>query len=189
MYLQKRQQIIDELRLVYNIIMEYQKLINLLDIVSNQRSSFKAKYWVEINDESKGKYDANSDIKFKTIMLKSSLCDYRDAYILVKRTITVPNTTPADANANNVCKRLIFKNCAPFTNFISERNNTQVDNAKDIDVVIPVYNLIEYGDNHSKSSGSLWQYCKDIPAVDNNCERLLNLIRPMLLIRLILRTK
>ena len=62
----------------------------------------------------------------------------------------------------------MFKNCAPFTNFISEINNTQVDNAKDIDIVMPVYDLIEYSDNYSKTSGSLWQYLEDIPAVDNN---------------------
>ena len=63
---------------------------------------------------------------------------------------------------------MIFKNCAPFTNCVSEINNTQVDNAKDIDIVIPMYNLIEYNDNYLKTSGSLWQYCLDIPAVNNN---------------------
>ena len=101
-------------------------------------------------------------------MLKSSLCDYSDAYILVKRNITVNNTAAADVDANNTNKKVIFKNCAPFTNCISEINNTQVDNAKDLDIVMPVYNLIEYSDNHSKTSGRLWQYCKDIPVVDNN---------------------
>ena len=101
-------------------------------------------------------------------MLKSSLCDYSDAYILVKGTVTVNNTAAADADATNTNKRVIFKNCALFTNCISEINNTQVGNAKDLDIVIPMYNLIEYSDNYSKTSGSLWQYCKDIPAVDNN---------------------
>ena len=62
----------------------------------------------------------------------------------------------------------IFKNCAPFTDCISEINNTQVDNAKYIDIVVPMYNLIEYSDNYSKTSGSLWQYCKEIPAVNND---------------------
>ena len=90
---------------------------------------------VEINDELRGTYNANSDIKFKTTMLKSSLCDYSDTYILVKGTITVPSTTAADANANNVGKKVISNNCTPFTNSISEINNTQVDNAKGIDVV------------------------------------------------------
>ena len=65
-------------------------------------------------------------------------------------------------------KKVIFKNCAPFTDCISKINNTQVDNAKDIDIVMPMYNLIEYSDNYSKTSGSLWQYCKEIPAVNND---------------------
>ena len=82
-------------------------------------------------------------------MLKSSLCDYRDAYILVKGTISVNNTASQGvaANNNNNNKKVIFKNCAPFTNCISEINNTQIDNAKDIDIVMPMYNLIEYSDN------------------------------------------
>ena len=100
-------------------------------------------------------------------MLKSSLCDCSDAYILVKGTITVNNTAAADAGANNTNKKVIFKNCAPFTICISEINITQVDNVKDIDIVMPMYNLIECSDNYSKTSG-LWQYCKDIPAVNNN---------------------
>ena len=100
-------------------------------------------------------------------MLKASLCDYSDAYILVKGTISV-NDTAAAAVANNDNKKVIFKNCAPFTKCISEINNTQVDNAKDIDIVMPMYNLIEYSDNYAKTSGILWQYCKDIPAINNN---------------------
>ena len=101
-------------------------------------------------------------------MLKSSLCDYSDAYILVKGTISVTNTAAAGANVNNTNKKVIFKNCAPFTNCISAINNTQIDNAKDIDIVMPMYTLIEYSDNYEKTTGSLWQYCKDIPARDNN---------------------
>ena len=125
---------------------------------------------VEINDESRGAYNVNSQIKFKTTMLKSSLCDYSDAYILVKGTISVNNTAAAGAAVNNDDRKVIFKNCAPFTNCISEINNTQVDNDKDIDIVMPMYNLIEYSDNYAKTSGSLWQYCKDIPARDANNE-------------------
>ena len=101
-------------------------------------------------------------------MVKSSLCDYNDAYILVKGEITVDDTWATGAAANNTNKKVIFKECAPFTNCISEINNTQTDNAKDIDIVMPMYNLIEYSNNYSKASGSLWQYCKDIPAVNNN---------------------
>ena len=148
--------------------MEYQKIANLIDDASNQLSKFRTKNWVEINDELRGTYSANSQIKFKTIMVKSSLCDYSCAYILAKGTITVNNTTVADVNANNTDKKVIFKNCAPFTNCKSEINNTQVDSAKDIDIVMHMYNLIECSDNYSKTSGSLWQCCLDIPAVDNN---------------------
>ena len=64
-------------------------------------------------------------------------------------------------------KKVIFKNCVPFTNCISKINNTQIDNAEYIDIIKPMYNLIECSDNYSKTSGNLWQYCKDIPAVNN----------------------
>ena len=136
--------------------MEYQKIANLIDDTSNQSSKFRTKNWVEINDELRGTYSVNSQIKFKTTMLKSSLCDYSDAYILVKGTVSVNNTAAADAAVNNDDKKVIFKNCAPFTNCISEINSTQVYNAKDIDIVMPMYNLIEYSDNYAKTSGSLW---------------------------------
>ena len=128
--------------------MEYQKIANLIDDASNQPSKFRTRNLVEINDESRGAYNVNSQIKFKTTMLKSSLCDYSDAY--------------------NTNKKVIFKNCAPFTNCISEINNTQIDNPKDIEIVMPMYNLIEYSDNYAKTKGSLWQYSKDIPARNVN---------------------
>ena len=150
--------------------MEYQKIANLIDDTSNQPSKLRTRNWVEINDEPRGAYNINSQIKFKTTMLKSSFCDYSDAYILVKGTISVNNTAAAGAAVNNDNRKVIFKNCAPFTNCISEINNTQVDNAKDIDIVMPMHNVIEYSDNYAKTSGSLWQYCKDIPARDVNNE-------------------
>ena len=81
--------------------MEYQKIANLIDDASNQPSNFRTKNWVEINGESRGTYNVNSLIKFKATMLKSSLCDYSDAYVLAKGTITVNNTAAADADANN----------------------------------------------------------------------------------------
>ena len=89
-------------------------------------------------------------------MLRSTLCDYSDANILVQGNISVNNTAAADADANNTNKKVIFKNCAPFTNCISKINNTQIDNAEYIDIVMPMYNLIEYSDNYSKLSGSLY---------------------------------
>ena len=144
----------------------------MIDEASNQPSKFRTRNWVEINDESRGTYNINSQIKFKTTMLKSSLYDYSDAYILVKGKITITGAgAGADAPARQADERdkgVAFKNCAPFTNYISEINNTQVDNAKDIDIVMPMYNLIEYSDNYAKTSGSLWQYFRDEP--DDNLE-------------------
>ena len=137
--------------------MEYQKIANLLDSASNKPSKFRTKNWVEINDEARGTYSHNKQIKFKTSMLRSSLCDYSDAYILVKGNITVNNTAADGAAANNTNKKVIFKNCAPFTGCISKINSTQVDNAEDVDIVMSMYNLIEYSDNYSKKSGGLWQ--------------------------------
>ena len=148
--------------------MEYQKIANLLDSASNKPSKFRTRNCVEENYDVGGPYLPNKQIRFKIAMLRSSLCDYSDAYIPVKGNITVNNTATAGADANNTNKKVIFKNCAPFTNCISKINNTQIDNAEYIDIVMPMYNLIEYSDNYSKTSGSLWQYCKDIPAVNNN---------------------
>ena len=104
-------------------------------------------------------------------MSKSSLCAYSDAYILVRGTITIHGRRGDDVarRADERGKGVAFKNCAPFINCISEINNTQVDNAKDIDIVIPMYNLIEYSDNYAKTSGSLWQYFRNEPD-DNNIE-------------------
>ena len=93
-------------------------------------------------------------------MLKSSLCSYSNAYILRKGNLTVVNTGAAGAAANNTNKKLIIKNCVPFTNCISEINNTQIGNAKDTNIAMPMYNLIEYSNNFSKTSGSLWQHLK-----------------------------
>ena len=134
--------------------MEYQKIVNLLNDESNKPSKFRIRNWIEINDESRGTYLVNKQIKFKTPMLRSSLCDYADAYILVKGNITVNNNTEGVA-ANNAAQKVIFKNCALFTNCISKINKTQRDNTEYIDIVMPMYNLIEYSDNYSKTSGSL----------------------------------
>ena len=90
---------------------------------------------------------------------KVNLCDYSDAYIHVKGTIEVWNTRTAAA-LNNRNKKATFKNCASFVNFISEINNTQVDDAHGIDVVMSMYNLIEFSDTYSRTSGSLWIFYK-----------------------------
>ena len=143
---------------------EYQKIANLLDNASNEPSKFRTRYWVEINDESRAAYK-DDDIKFKTAMLRSNLCDYADAYILVKGRITITGAGEDGAvrRADERDKGVIFKNCVPFTKCISRINNTDADTTRDIDIVMPMYNLIEYSDNYSKTSESLWQYCKDDP--------------------------
>ena len=119
--------------------MECQKIINLLDNTANQQTKFRTKNWVEINDDVYGTYNNNqiklNQFKFKTSMLKSSLCNYSGS-----GTITVPNIGTA-ANSNNR-KNIIIKNCAPFTDCIIEMNNTQKDNTKDTDIVLPMYNFI-----------------------------------------------
>ena len=136
--------------------MEYQKIANLVDTESNQPSKFRLRNWIEINDELRGTY-TNNDIKFKTTMLRSNLCDYADAYILVKVTITITGAGNDDVTkqADERGKSVTFKNCAPFTKCKRRINNTDIDNAQDIDIVIPIYNMIEYSDNYSKTSGSL----------------------------------
>ena len=150
------------------MIMEYQKIANLLNDESNKPSRCRTRNWVETNDKARCTYSPNKQTKFKTFMLRSSLCDYGDAYILVKGNITVNNTAVDGTAANNTNKKVIFKNCAPFTSCINKINNTQIDNAEYIDIVMPMYNLIEYSDNYSKTSGSLWQYFKEIPAINND---------------------
>ena len=138
--------------------MEYQKIINLLDNTTNQPSKFGTRNWVEINDESRGKYDI-SNTEFKTSMIKSDLYDYSDAYIVVSETIAITGAGGTDERNKGV----IIKNCAPFTKCISSINNIQIDNAEYIDVVMPMYNLIEYSDNYSKTSRSQWQCSRDDP--------------------------
>ena len=149
-----------------SIIMEYQKIANLLNDESSQPSKFRTRNWIEINDESRGTYTSN-DIKFKTTMLRSNLCDYADAYILVKGTITVTGAGNDDAAKwlDERNKGVTFKNCASFTNCKSRINNAYLDNAKDIDIVMPMYILIECSDNYSKTSGSLGDTIKMIQMI------------------------
>ena len=145
--------------------MVYQKIINFLDNTPKQLSKLRTENWIKVNDQSRGVCNVNSDIRFKNIMLKSGLCDYSDAYILVKVGITITGAG-ADAvarKANERDKEVIIKSCAPFINCKSEINNTEIDNAKDIDMVMPMYNSIKYSDSYSKISGRLWQNYKNEP--------------------------
>ena len=147
--------------------MEYQEIIKFFENTPSQPSKLRTKNWVERNDASYGADNTGSQIKFKSSMIRSSLCDYSDAYILIKGTITVENTGTATVS-NKRNKKVIFKNCSPFTDCISEIKNKEIDHPKNIDVVIPMYNLRGYSDNYLKTSGSLWQYYEDEPFIDNN---------------------
>ena len=144
--------------------MELQKIVNFLDTTSDNKdlAKFVTKKWVKVYDQSEKNYDVNKEIRIKTPMLRSDLCDFSDAYIVVKGTITVtkktftaddfdaPNNTVDNATATNTSndnafgeKELHFKNNAPFINCVSKINGVKIDNAEDVDVVMPMYNLLE----------------------------------------------
>ena len=150
--------------------MEYQKITNLLGRTIDEIPRFITKKWVEVHDQSGSaddRYKPNKQIRFKTSMLRSDLCDYSDAYIVVKGDITLTKT-----NGRGIIdirnRFLAFKNNAPFTNCISKINNVLIDNAEDLDVVMPMYNLIEYSKNYRKTTGSLWNYYRDELSNDTN---------------------
>ena len=148
--------------------MEYQIIIDMLENSQNQPTKFWTKNWVEKNDESRGTYNTDSHIKFKTLMLRSRSCDYSVAYILLSGTIAITRAGNDDAvrQLDEKNKGIIFKNCVPFTDCVSEINNTQVDNAKYIDIVMQMYNLIEYSDNYSKMF--TWAYNFKINKIKRN---------------------
>ena len=167
-YHQKKEQIIDDLRLFwYHIKMEYQKITNLLGATPDEVPRSIIKKWIEVHDQSgnaEDRYKPSKTIKFKTSMLRSDLCDFSDAYIVMKGNITVTNP---DNDAYN--KTLALKNNAPFVSCIS-KINALIDNAEDLDVVMPMNNLLEYSRNYSKTTGSFWSYYRDEPnsGADNN---------------------
>ena len=137
--------------------MEYQKITNLLGNASDKFPRFITKKWIEVHDQSGEIYNTNKQIRFKTSMLRSDLCDYSEAYIVVKGDITVEG-------ANNKIienKLLAFKNNAPFISCISKMNDVLIENEEDLDIVMPMYNLLEYSKNYSKTSGRFWSYYKD----------------------------
>ena len=135
--------------------MEYQKIKNLLGTTLDEVPRFITKKWIEVHEQSgnaEDRYKPSKQTRFKTSMLRSDLCDFIGAYILVKGTIT--DTNP-DNNAYD--KKLAFKNNAPFVSCILKINNTFSDNAEDLDIVKPMYNLIEYSKNSSKTTGGFWR--------------------------------
>ena len=129
--------------------MEYQKFTNWLDTTSDNVPRFITKKWIEVHDQSgdtEGRYKPSKKTRFKTSMLRSDLCDFSDAHIVVKGDITL--TKAENRHFIDVKNRfLTFKSNAPFTNCISKINNVLMDNAEDLDVVMPMYNLLEYSKN------------------------------------------
>ena len=136
----------------------------MLDKKSNQPVKSRTKYCIEINDDSGGMYDTYSQIKFKTSMVSSSLYLYSGAYILANEAISIERVA-APADSDNDGKEVVLKDCAPLTDCISEINNIQINNAKYIDVIMPMCNLIEYSHNYPKTSESLLQYYRTEPAL------------------------
>ena len=120
--------------------MEYQKFLNLLDTTSDNVPKFNTKKWIEVDDQSGESYNINKQIRFKTSMLRSDICDYSDAYIVIKGTITVGEASDRDKHN----KSLVLKNHVLFISWISKINGTLIENAEDLDIVMPMYNLIEY---------------------------------------------
>ena len=160
--------------------MEYDKINNLLlseDNESEKLSKFVTREYVIVNSLSNA-YNENKSIRFKTPMLRSNLCDYSDAYILVKGTITV--TAPGvNNNTNNIRDKrnrpLILKNNAPFVSCITRINGELIEDADDLDIVMSMYNLLEHSKNYRKTIGSLYNYYRDElsdDADDNNFDNI-----------------
>ena len=151
--------------------MENQKIINLLDKIDTDSKYFATKKWYIINDENNTNYGVNKNngadnsdtIKYDTRVLKPNLCDYAEAYILVDGTI---KAEAANA-ANPAATTLALKNCAPFTKCNLEINDEHVDTAENLDITMPMYNLIEYSDNYQDLSATLYQYKRDEPPEAN----------------------
>ena len=140
--------------------MEFNKINNLLDSEHDKVPRFITKKWIEVQSQSGNTYNTSKPIRFETSMLRSDLCDYSDAYVWVKGKITVTNPN----NNANFDRRLTLKNNAPFISCISKINGELVENAEDLDIVMPLYNLLEYSKNYEKTSGSLFNYYRYEPS-------------------------
>ena len=147
--------------------MEFQNIANLFDTAFDDKDlpRFITKKWIEVYDQSEKSYNVNKEIRTKTLMLRADLCDFSDAYIVVKETITSEKNANRNNDGHN--KPFVFKNNAPFINCISKINGALIDNPEDLDVVMPMYNLIEHDKNYRKTTRSLWNYYRDEPDNDD----------------------
>ena len=149
--------------------MEYDKIDNLLGKQSGNLSKFVTRKYIKVNSLS-NTYNENKSIRFKNPMLRSDLCDYADAYVLVNGTITVDKTNPRDRQN----RPLILKSNAPFISCITRINNELIEDAEDLDIVMPMYNLLEYSKNYRKTIGSLYNYYRDESTNDDNDDNFAN---------------
>ena len=161
---EKRQQIIDDLKLIEHhcIKMEFQKIANFFDKTPDDKKlpRFVTKKWIEVYDQSGGNYNVNKEIRIKTSMLRSDLCNYSNTYVVVKGIIAIvrPN-----GNGRKRNKGLHLKQCT-IHQLISKINGVKIDNAEDLDVVMPMYKLLEYSKNYRKTTDSSWNYYRDEPS-------------------------
>ena len=144
--------------------MEYQKITNLLSSMPDKVPRFITKKWIEVHDQSGESYNTNKQIRFKTV-LRSDLCDYSDAYIVVKGIVTV---SADKRDRDKINRQVILKNNASFISRISKINGALVENAEYLGIVMPMYNLLEYSENYSKTSAFLWNYYRDELTVETN---------------------
>ena len=149
--------------------MEYDKINNLLDSESENLSKFVTRNYAKVNSLS-NTCNENKSIRFKMPMLRPDLCDYADTYILVNGTITVAGNQPRDRQN----RPLILKNNAPFVSCITRINNELIEDADDLDIVMPMYNLLEYSKNYRKTIGSLYNYYRDELNDDANLNNFAN---------------
>ena len=140
---------------------EFQEIVNFLDTTSDDKDLPRSvtKKWIQVYNQSEGHYSVNKEITIKTSLLRSDLCDFNDAYIIVKGTITVSRPNSAKQK-----KALASINNAPLINYISKIIGVKIDNAEDLDVLMSMYNLLEYSKNYRKTTGSLCSYYRGAPS-------------------------
>ena len=145
--------------------MGYQKITNLLGNIPDKVPIFITKKWIEVHDQSGETYNTNKQIRYKTSMLRSDLCDFSDACVVVKGIVAV---SANERDRDEMNRQVILKNNALFISCISKMNGVLVENAKGLDIVMPMSDLLEYRKHYPKTSASLWNYYRDELTDDTN---------------------
>ena len=159
--------------------MRYNKITNLLGkLTEDEIPKFTTIKWIEIFDQSNGTYNPNKDIRFKTPQIRDDFCDFNDAYIVVTGKVNATNANVPPIV--NYSRSLSLKNSVPFFNCTSKINNQLIEDAQDLDIENPVYNLLYYTKNFRKTTGSFWNYYPDKPSSgynNNNTDRIFYPVR------------